>query len=67
MPIVDAIQDHMVCEDRAISNWIDSLKKAESDYLYLLTDECDLKPEQARGVLPLDLATEVYYTGYIDD
>lgn len=66
MSIFKAI-DCMCAEDRAINCWIESLKRTEDDYMYLLSDECCLKPEEARGVLDLDLATEVYYTGYIND
>jgi thymidylate synthase (FAD) len=67
MPILEAVTKHMVCEDRAISNWIDSLKKAESDYFYLLCDECGLKPEEARGVLPNDCKTDIVVTGFASD
>jgi len=67
MPILEAVTKHMVCEDRAISNWIDSLKKAESDYFYLLCDECGLKPEEARGVLPNDCKTDIIVTGFASD
>lgn len=67
MPILEAVTKHMVCEDRAIANWIDSLKKAESDYFYLLCDECGLKPEEARGVLPNDCKTDIVVTGFASD
>ena len=67
MPIIEAVTKHMVCEDRAVSNWIDSLKKAESDYFYLLCDECGLKPEEARGVLPNDCKTDIVVTGFASD
>lgn len=67
MPIIEAVTKHMVCEDRAVSNWVDSLKKAESDYFYLLSDECGLKPQEARGVLPNDCKTELMMTGFIKD
>lgn len=67
MGILEVVTKHMVCEDRATSNWIDSLKKAESDYFYLLTDECGLKPEEARGVLPNDCKTDIIVTGFASD
>ena len=67
MPILEAVTNHMVCEDRAISNWIESLKKSELDYFYLLSDECGLRPQEARGVLPLDTASEVMYTAFVSD
>ena len=63
MPILEAVTKHMVCEDRAIANWIASLEDAESSYFYLLTDECGLKPEEARGVLPNDCKTDIIVTG----
>ena len=34
--------------------------------MYLLIDECGLKPQEARGVLPNDTQTEVIVTGYND-
>lgn len=67
MPILEAITKHMVCEDRAVSNWIESLKRAESDYFYLLSDECCLKPQEARGVLPNDCKTDIVVTGFVSD
>ena len=67
MPILEAVTKHMVCEDRAIANWVASLEDAESSYFYLLIDECGLKPQEARGVLPLDTATEVFYTAFASD
>ena len=67
MPILEAVTKHMVCEDRAISNWIDSLKRAESDYFYLMSDECGLKPQEARGVLPNDCKTDIVVTGFVSD
>ena len=67
MPILEAVTKHMVCEDRTVANWIESLKKAESDYFYLLCDECGLKPEEARGVLPNDCKTDIVVTGFASD
>ena len=67
IPIVEAVTKYMVCEDRAIANWIESLKRAESDYFYLLCDECGLKPEEARGVLPNDCKTDIIVTGFASD
>ena len=67
MPILEAVTKHMVCEDRAVANWVKSLKRAESDYFYLLTDECGLKPQEARGVLPNDCKTDIIVTGFASD
>ena len=65
--LIDTIRIHMLALDRAVNCWWDSLKKAENDYMYLLTDECGLKAEEARGVLPNDCKTELVMTGFISD
>ena len=65
--IYDIIRIHMLALDRATSRWWESLKKAEDDYMYLLVDECGLKAEEARGVLPNDCKTELIMTGYVSD
>lgn len=65
--IIDTIRIHMLALDRAINCWWESLKKAEDDYMYLLIDECGLKAEEARGVLPNDCKTELVMTGFISD
>jgi thymidylate synthase (FAD) len=65
--IPDIIRIHMLALDRATNCWWDSLKKAEDDYMYLLTDECGLKAEEARGVLPNDCKTELVMTGFVSD
>lgn len=65
--IPDIIRIHMLALDRATNCWWESLKKAEDDYMYLLTDECGLKAEEARGVLPNDCKTELVMTGFISD
>lgn len=65
--IPDIIRIHMLALDRATNCWWESLKKAEDDYMYLLTDECGLKAEEARGVLPNDCKTELIMTGFVSD
>lgn len=65
--LIDTIRIHMLALDRAICCWYENLKKCESDYLYLLTDECGLKPQEARGVLPNDCKTEIIITGFVSD
>lgn len=65
--IPDIIRIHMLALDRATNCWWESLKKAEDDYMYLLIDECGLKAEEARGVLPNDCKTELIMTGFISD
>ena len=44
---------------------LDSWQKDEDEYLYLVNN--GVMPPDARGVLPLDLATTMYYTGFIDE
>lgn len=44
-----------------IERYLDTLLYAEKDYLEL--SELGLKPEEARGVLPLDLKTDLIVTG----
>ena len=65
--IPDIIKMHMLALDRATNCWWESLKKAEDDYMYLLVDECGLKAEEARGVLPNDCKTELIMTGFVSD
>lgn len=65
--LIDTIRIHMLALDRAVCCWYENLKKCESDYLYLLTDECGLKPQEARGVLPNDCKTEIIITGFVSD
>lgn len=49
-----------------ITTWLDSLNYSSNKYLTLL-NEYKWKPEEARGVLPLDLKTELVMTGTIDE
>lgn len=55
--------------DRTIASRSDLLKKIEDQYLYeTSTDESyKLRPEDARGILPHDLKTELYMCGYLKD
>lgn len=59
----------MACLSNAVDAYCNSLECAQEDYMHLLSDEFDykLKPQEARGVLPLDTATTVFYTAYNDD
>lgn len=45
-----------------VKDWLDSLYKASDSYLRLL-EYYNWKPEEARGVLPLDLKTDLIVTG----
>lgn len=65
--LIDTIRIHMLALDRATCCWYENLKKCESDYLYLLTDECGLKPQEARGVLSNDCKTDLVVTGFVSD
>ena len=47
------------------SIWLSSLRTSEENYFSLL--EGGVKPEDARGVLPNDLKTEFYMTGFTSD
>lgn len=64
--IPDIIRIHMLALSRAVNCWWESLKKAESDYMYLVTEE-ELKAEEARSVLPNDCKTELVMTGFVSD
>ena len=57
------------CEDRHVAAWMDCLERCEEDYIYLTKDEegYQLKAEEARGILPLDLKSELIVTGFISD
>lgn len=54
------------CHDRGWCAYEDSLKKAEQEYMYL-TGEEGWRPEDARGVLPLDVKTEFLMCAYPED
>ena len=57
------------CEDRGVAAWVECLNRIEEDYIYLTTidEHYLLKPEEARGILPLDLKSELIVTGFISD
>lgn len=59
----------LTCEDRATAAWVDNLKHAEEDYMYLLSgvDGYQLRPEEARGILPMDTKSEIVVTGFKED
>ena len=59
----------LTCEDRAAATWFNNLERCEDYYMYLLSgvDGYQLKPEEARGILPLDLKSELVVTGFVDD
>lgn len=55
--------------DRTVASRSDMLKKIEDQYKFeTTTDESyKLRPEDARGILPHDLKTELYMCGYLTD
>jgi len=61
--------DHLICLDRSVSAWWDILLKVQDDYNYLVTTDegYTLKPQEARGILPLDLKSELVMTGFVSD
>ena len=52
--------------DRTYHTWKHGLVLAEDTYDFLI-NEGGLKPEEARGVLPLDLKSELVVTGFVED
>ena len=52
--------------DRAVNCWHNSLENCEKDYMFLITDQ-ELKPEEARSILPNDCKTELMVTGFKSD
>ena len=64
----DLIKD-LICMDRTVSSWWDAMTRAEEDYMYFITTDegYKLKPEEARGILPLDLKSELIVTGFVSD
>jgi len=55
----------LTCKDRSASAYWDLCKDAEDTYMFLTDSEESekLKAEDARGVLPLDIKTEIVMTG----
>ncbi len=51
-------------EDFKEELWLNAMDDCEEKYLYLI--DSGVKPQNARGVLPLDLKTELIMTGTVD-
>lgn len=51
--------------DELKARWHKSMKDSENTYMYLVTN--GWKPQEARGVLPLDTKTELIMTGFVSD
>lgn len=60
---------HLTAIDRTVSAYYDILEDIEREYLFDVTepDGYKLKPEEARGILPLDLKSELIVTGFVSD
>lgn len=66
MPYAEALMDERMEDDKAIKIWLTS--QITSEYLYKqLTDELEVKAEEARSVLTNDCKTELVMTGFISD
>ena len=59
--------DFLRVHDRGWVAYEQSLEDDERTYMYLTSDECGWKAEDARGVLPLDVKTEFLMCGYPED
>lgn len=66
MPMSETVRLHGSVLSRAVNCWIDAMKRSEDDYMYLITQE-ELKPQEARSVLPNDCKTELIMTGFASD
>jgi thymidylate synthase (FAD) len=53
------ISDQDLITDRAACAWQNNLENIEKDYIYLMSDECEWKAQQARSILPNSLKTEI--------
>ena len=60
---------HLTATDRTVAAYYDILEDIEREYLFDVTepDGYKLKPEEARGILPLDLKSELIVTGFVSD
>lgn len=60
---------HLTAIDRTVAAYYDILEDIEREYLFDVTepDGYKLKPEEARGILPLDLKSELIVTGFVSD
>lgn len=65
----EELVNQLTCENKKVAAWVDILKNCEQGYFYLTNNSDDLKlrPEQARGVLPLDTKSELVMTGFAKD
>lgn len=59
-------EDFNLASDLAVIKWKHSLLESEQAYLYLTQSE-NIKPQDARSVLPNDCKTELMITGFASD
>jgi len=59
----------LIVIDRTVAAYYNLLEKIESEYIFDITepDGYKLKPEEARGILPMDTKSEIIMTGFVDD
>lgn len=59
----------LCCEDRSVASYVELLKHIEKDYMFLITSDesYTLKAQEARGILPLDIKSELVMTGFASD
>ena len=62
----DGLLNELSCHDKGVAAWMEHLENAEQNYSYLI-NEHNFKPQEARGILPLDTATCVFYTAFVSD
>lgn len=62
-----AMLKDLAAKDTRVRTYLEALASAEESYMQLTTGEPALKAQEARGVLPLDTATTVFYTAFKDD
>jgi len=65
----EELVDSLCTIDRTVSSYCDVLEKIEAEYNFDVVepDGYKLKPEEARGMLPMDTKSELVMTGFIDD
>lgn len=59
------IPPQLESNDELKARWHKSMKDSENTYMYLVNN--GWKPQEARGVLPLDTKTELIMTGFVSD
>lgn len=59
------IPPQLESNDELKARWHKSMKDSENIYMYLVNN--GWKPQEARGVLPLDTKTELIMTGFVSD